>query len=170
MAIVKRENYSNTCLCCYCCCSVTKLYLTVCDPMDCSMPCFPVLHYFLEFASIHVHQQCCLIIASSAALFSFCLQSFLASGSFPISHLQRFVTQWTAACQVPLSSTIAQSLLKFLSMESVRLSNSLILCHPFTFCPQSFPASGSFPMSRFFAPGGQSIKASASVLAMNIQG
>ena len=87
-----------------------------------------------------------------------------------LSHLQHFVTQWTAACQVPLSSTIAQSLLKFLSMESVRLSNSLILCHPFTFCPQSFPASGSFPMSRLFAPGGQSIKASASVLAMNIQG
>ena len=55
--------------------------------MDCSTPGFPVLHYFLEFASLHVHQQCCLIIASSAALFSFCLQSFLASGSFPISHL-----------------------------------------------------------------------------------
>ena len=36
-------------------CSVTKLFLTLCDPMDCSMPGFPVLHYLLEFAQIHVH-------------------------------------------------------------------------------------------------------------------
>ena len=38
-------------------------------------------------------------------------------------------------------------------------------------CPQSFPASGSFPMSRLFASGGQSIgaSASASVLPMNTQ-
>ena len=42
----------------------------------------------------------------------------------------------------------------------------------FSFCPQSFPASGSFPMSQFFASGGQSIgaSASASVLPMNIRG
>ena len=43
---------------------------------------------------------------------------------------------------------------------------------PFSSCPQSFPASGSFPMSRLFTSGGQSIRASASasVLPMNIQG
>ena len=42
---------------------------------------------------------------------------------------------------------------------------------PFPSCPhQSFPASGSFPMNQFFASGGQSIGASASVLPMNIQG
>ena len=42
---------------------------------------------------------------------------------------------------------------------------------PFSSCLQSFPASGSFPMSRFFTSGGQSIgvSASASVLPMNIQ-
>ena len=42
---------------------------------------------------------------------------------------------------------------------------------PFSSCPQSFPASGSFPMSWLFASGGQSIGASvsASVLPMNIQ-
>ena len=46
---------------------------------------------------------------------------------------------------------------------------TIILCHPLLL--QSFPASGSFPMSRFFTSGGQSIKAeaSASVLPMNIQ-
>ena len=43
---------------------------------------------------------------------------------------------------------------------------------PFSSCPQSFPASGSFPLSQSFASGGQSIRASASVsvLPMNIQG
>ena len=40
----------------------------------------------------------------------------------------------------------------------------------FSFCLQSFLASGSFPMSQLFASGGQSIGASASVLPMNIQG
>ena len=61
-------------------------------------------------------------------------------------------------------------------------SNSCLLsrwCHPtisssvipFSSCLQSFPASGSFPMSQLFASGGQSIGASASapVLPMNIQ-
>ena len=41
---------------------------------------------------------------------------------------------------------------------------------PFSSCLQSFPASGSFPMRQFFASGGQSIGAPASVLPMNIQG
>ena len=51
-------------------------------------------------------------------------------------------------------------------------------CHPtilssvvsFSSCLQSFPASGSFPVSQLFASGGQSIGASASVLPVNIQG
>ena len=48
------------------------------------------------------------------------------------------------------------------------ISSSVV---PFYSCLQSFPASGSFPMSQFFASGGQSIgiSASASVLTMNIQ-
>ena len=37
------------------CCLVTKLCLTLCDPMACSMPGFPVLHYLPEFAQTHVH-------------------------------------------------------------------------------------------------------------------
>jgi len=37
------------------CCSVAQLCLTLCDPMDCSMPGFPVLHYLLESAQTHVH-------------------------------------------------------------------------------------------------------------------
>ena len=47
------------------------------------------------------------------------------------------------------------------------ISSSLV---PFSSCLQSFPASGSFPMSQFFTSGGQSFGASASVLPVNIQG
>ena len=36
-------------------CSVTKSCPTICDPMDCSTPGFPVLHYLLEFCQTHVH-------------------------------------------------------------------------------------------------------------------
>ena len=38
-----------------CCCSVTKACPTLYDPMDCSRPGFPVLHYLPEFAQTHVH-------------------------------------------------------------------------------------------------------------------
>ena len=67
--------------------------------------------------------------------------------------------------------TIFQSSLKLMSIESVMLSISSFAV-PFSFCLQSFPASGSFPMSRLLASDGQSIaaSASASVLPMNIQG
>ena len=46
------------------------------------------------------------------------------------------------------------------------ISSSVV---PFSSCPQSFPVSGSFQMSQFFASGGQSIGVSASALPMNIQ-
>ena len=93
---------------CSCCCSVAKSYLTLCDPMDCSTPGFPVLHYLLEFAQAHVH--------------------------------------WVSDVIQP---------------------SQPLLPSP----PQSFPASGSFPMNQLFASGDQSTGASAlaSVLPMNIQ-
>ena len=83
---------------------------TLCNPMDCSMPDFPVFHYLPEFA-----QTC------------------------PLS-------QW---CDPAILSCVI----------------------PFSSCLQYFLASGSFPMSQFFASGGQSIAVSASalVLPMNIQ-
>ena len=52
-----------------------------------------------------------------------------------------------------LPCPISQSLLKLMSIESVMPSNHLILCHPLLFGFQSFPASGSFPMSWLFASG-----------------
>ena len=88
--------------------SVTQSRLTLCNPMDCSMPGFPVHYQLPEFTQTHVHQ---------------------VGDAIQPSH--------------PLSSP----------------------------CLQSFPASGSFQMSQFFASGGQSIgvSPSASVLPMNIQ-
>ena len=60
---------------------------------------------------------------------------------------------------------------QLVSIESVMPSNHLILCRPLLLSPSSFLASGSFPMSQFFASGGQRIgvSASATVLPMNIQ-
>ena len=90
--------------------SVTQLDLTLCHPMDCSTPSFPVHH-------------------NSWSLLKLSLSSW-----------------W---CHPTISSSVV----------------------PFSSHLQSFPASGFFPMSQFFASGGQSIgvSASASVLPMNIQ-
>ena len=91
-----------------------------------------------------------------------------------LSHVQLFVTAWTAAIQAPPSFTISQSLFQFMPIELMMLSNCLIPCLLLLLCLQSFPASGSFPMSQLFASCGQSIGASASasvlVLPINIQG
>ena len=73
----------------YHCCSVTKSCPILCKPMNCRTPGSSVLHYLLEFAQIYVPLSlwCYLPILSSAAPLSFCLQSFPASGSFPVSGL-----------------------------------------------------------------------------------
>ena len=63
--------------------------LTLCDPMDCSTPGFPVQNQLPELAQTHVHRvgDTHPIISSSVIHFSACLQSFLPSGSFPVSWL-----------------------------------------------------------------------------------
>ena len=106
----------------------------------------------------------------------------VADASIPASCQCRFVhslrcvrfyaTPWTVARQASLSFTISQSLLKLMSIELVMPSNHLIPFAPFSSCPQSFPALGSFLMSQLIASGGQSIgtSASASVLPVNTQG
>ena len=82
-----------------------------------------------------------------------------------LSHVRLFVTKWAAAQQSSLSITNSQSWLKLMSIELVMPSV------PFSSCFQSFPASGSFLMSRFSTSGGQSIgvSASASVLPMSME-
>ena len=88
-----------------------------------------------------------------------------------LSHVWLFATPWIAGLQPSPSITNPGA-----HPNLCPLSQS---CHPtiwssvipFSSCPQSFPASGSFPVSQLFASGGQSIgvSASASVLPMNIQ-
>ena len=87
------------------------------------------------------------------------------------SSISLFVIPWTAGYQTSLSVTSSWCSLKLTSINSVMPSNHPILFIPFSSCHQSFPASGSFPKSHFFATGGQSIgaSASASVLPMNIR-
>ena len=68
------------------CCSVSKSCPTLCNPMDCSMPGFPILHHILEFARICVHWVGD-TIQPSHPLLPPSPQSFPASGSFPKSWL-----------------------------------------------------------------------------------
>ena len=88
-----------------------------------------------------------------------------------LSRVRLFATPWTAAHQASLSITNSWSSLKLTSFESVMPSSHLILCRLFS-CPQSLPASESFPMSQLFAWGGQNtgVSALASVLPKNTQG
>ena len=72
---------------------------------------------------------------------------------------------WVAACQTSLSFTVSRSLLRFMVM----ISSHLILYCTLFLLPQSFPASGSFPLSLLFVWGSQNIGAPVSVLPMNIQ-
>ena len=57
-----------------------------------------------------------------------------------LSHIQLFVTLWTAAHQASLSITNSQSLLKLMSYVSVMPSNHLILCSPLLLHPSIFPS------------------------------
>ena len=61
-----------------------------------------------------------------------------------LSHVQLFVTPWTAALQASLSFAIFWSLLKLMSIESVMPSNHLILCCPLFLLPSSFPSISVF--------------------------
>ena len=70
-----------------------------------------------------------------------------------LSRVRLFATPWIAACQASLSITNSQSSPKLTSIESVLPSSHLILCLPFSSCPQSLPASQTFPMSQLFVWG-----------------
>ena len=91
--------------------------------------------------------------------------------SYSLSHIQLFVTPCTAAHQTSCPSPPPGAYSNSGPLSRWRypsISSSVV---PFSSSRQSFPASGSFPVSRFFASGGQSTGASASfsVLPMNIQ-
>ena len=74
---------------------------------------------------------CCNITKSAHVFLFVAVQS--------LSCIQLFATPWTAACQASLSFIISWSLLKFMSIESVMVSNHLILCCPLLL-PSIFPS------------------------------
>ena len=89
-----------------------------------------------------------------------------------LSRVQLFATPWSRAGQASLPSLspgVWSDSCPLSRWSHPTISSSVAT---FSSCPQSFPASGSFPMSRLFAPGGQSMGASpsASVFPVNIQG
>ena len=117
---------------------------TLCNPMECSLPGFSVLGFSKQ------QYSCCCSVAQS------CLTLFdpldCSTPGFPVPHHLLELAQTHVRCQ----------------WCHPAISSSVV---PFSSCPQPFPASGSFLMSRLFAWGGQTIgvSASASVPPMNTQ-
>ena len=67
--------------------SISQSCPTLCDPMDCSTPGFPIYHQLPELAQTHSSSQWCHPPISFSAILFFCLQSFPGSGSFSVSWL-----------------------------------------------------------------------------------
>ena len=84
----------------------------------------------------------CLLSPRSWPLRALCIKD--SAVVFPVqslSHVQLFVTPWTAAHQASLSFTVSWSLLKLMSIELVILSNHLIVCLPLFLLPSIFPST-----------------------------
>ena len=78
--------------------------MTLCNPMDCSMPDFPVLYHLLELAQIHVH-WCHPTILSSVITFSSCLQPFPESIlSNESAHCIRWAEYWSFSFRISPSN------------------------------------------------------------------
>ena len=117
----------------HCCCSclVAKLCSTLCDPMNGSMPVFPVLYY--------LHWMDDTIEPSSITSFSSCPQSFPASGSFQMSQL-------FASCGQSIRASGFHTTLHTTTIFTL-LSN-----FPFAFISSSPPPSPLFQASYPFFP------------------
>ena len=89
-----------------------------------------------------------------------------------LSRVRLFATPWIAARQASLSITNSWSSLRLMSTSQWCHPAILSSVIPFCSCPQSLPASESFPMSQLFAWGGQStgVSALASFLPKKYQG
>ena len=88
-----------------------------------------------------------------------------------LSRVQLFVTPWTEACKAFLSLLVSWSLSKFMFIASV-MPSTILSPDTLFFCPQSFTASGTFPVNCLFASDDQypGASAPASVLLVDIQG
>ena len=120
--LIKPEQASKVSHCC--CCSVAQSCPTFCKPMNCSMPGFPILHCLLGVCSnsCPLSRWCHSTISYSVIPFS-CLQSFLASGSFPVSWLSASGGQSIGA-SAPVFPTYTLRLTGLISLESKGLSRA----------------------------------------------
>ena len=116
--------------------SVTPLYLTLYDHMNCSTPGFPIHYQLLELAqtSCPLSQWCHSIISSSIITFSSCLQSFPASRSFPVNQFFTFGEQITGAS----ASVLPMNIQDWFPLGLTGLSPC---------CPRD--SQGSFPTPQF---------------------
>ena len=87
--------------------------------------------YFTKLLKLHMTQ---IIFGGIFGIFMYQFSSFPS-----LSHVQLFVTPWTAACQASLSITNSWSLIKLMSIKSVMTSSHLTLCHALLFLPSIFP-------------------------------
>ena len=154
---------------------------TLCDPLNRSTPgCHPLLlltpnpskHQSL-FQNIFSQYLCFGFIFSHI---KFTLKYFPLRSDQSLSRVRLFATPWITARRASLSITNSQS---FLKTHVHRVSDAIQPPHPlsssvvpFSSCPQSLPASESFPMSQLFASGSQStgVSALASFLPKKSQG
>ena len=164
--------------------SVAKSCPTLCDPEDCSTPGFPVHHQLLKLTQTHIHwvsdtvQPFHPLPSPSPLTFSLYVSLDLKWVSLDslclliqFSCVQLFVTHGLQHARLPCPSPTPSACSNSCSSSQwchQAISSSVV---PFSSCLQSFPASGSSPMSQVFASGGQSIgvSASASILPMNTQ-
>ena len=117
--------------------------------------------------NFHNGEKIKFLLFKSPSLWYFVMTAFSSDQS--LSHVRLSATPWIAACQASLTitnSSIHPNPCPLSRWCYPAISSSVV---PFSSCPQSLPASGSFPVSQLFAWGGQSIEvsASASVLPMN---
>ena len=138
-------------------CLLAQSYPTLCNPMYFSLPGSSV-HGDSPGKNTGVGCQCIyFLLQYMQSKPQEDTTSHLLSSVQLLSRVRLFATLWTVARQASLSFNISQSLLKLMSIESMMppsISSSVV---PLSSCPQSLPASGSFPMSQLFASGGQRI-------------
>ena len=121
-----------------------------------SLSSFLSLHLLCSFFSFSLSHHSSLKNSKSAIHHDvLSTKSYTAFSSVQLSRVRIFATPWTTAHQPTLSITNSRSPPKPMSIESVMLSNHLVLCCLLLLLPSIFPASGSFHVSQLFTSGGQ---------------
>ena len=181
-----------------CSSEITQSCLTLCDPMDCSLPGYSmngilqarILEWVaISFSNVIQHinklkdKNHMIISIDAEKAFNKIQHPFMIKKK---KTLQKAGTEGTSVSSVQSFSRVQLSATPWITAHQAYLSITGVYsnscpssqwCHPaissfvipFSSCPRPLPASGSFQMSQLFAWGGQSIGVSASVLPVNTQ-